>query len=271
MRAVRSLATAYARELDAQLGTLALFTKHGPENGRVHEHYLRSVLRRFLPGHLHVGSGFVALPNWTSAQLDIVVHDPAVAPLFTAGDLIVANGVGGPVAAVEVKTTLDGRELLSGLNSCLDLKSRYVAMGDPNRHPFFGIYAGQGIALDTLTDHFHEWAQKSLPNFRPDSRPPETRQLIPDAIVVRGRYACLRNSWMSDPYVAVDLTLPQDAPLGDGVGLLGLVATLYEVTRLPPYQGPWWLQCSSAASLLNGIEKGEVNGQIMTWGSGSSG
>ncbi len=70
--AIQALAKAYANELDAQLGALKHFTRHSGENGRVHEHFMKTVIRRWLPPDTMIGTGFIALPKWTSTQMDIL-------------------------------------------------------------------------------------------------------------------------------------------------------------------------------------------------------
>jgi len=257
VEAVYGLAQAYARELDAQLGTLSLFTKHGGEIGRVHEHFLRSVLRRFLPATLHVGSGFVALPDWTSTQLDILVHPTNAAPLFAAGDLVVVDGFAGSIGAVEVKTDLDKRDLIGALNACLGLKRESAAQGRDysTKYPFYGVYAAGGMDHETFVSHFQGWVAENLV-----IGGSETRRLIPDVIYMRGRRAYIHGHGMSDPYVAIDLKA-----LGEGLGLLSLVSTLYEALQLPPYNGPWWLQHFDSSTLRYGIERGEPGASIVAW------
>jgi len=64
----------YAGELDAQFRTLNHFAAHAGEIGRAHETFLRGVLLRFLPEDLRLGTGFVASPEWTSRQQDILIY-----------------------------------------------------------------------------------------------------------------------------------------------------------------------------------------------------
>ena len=71
---MEGVAENYANELDAQFRTLNNFVSHGGEIGRAHEYYLRGVLSRFLPDNLCLGSGFIASPNWTSRQQDILIY-----------------------------------------------------------------------------------------------------------------------------------------------------------------------------------------------------
>lgn len=92
VRGMRDLASSYARELDAQLRTLNLFADHAGEIGRAHEYFLRSVLSRFLPSQLHVGTGFASNATWTSSQQDVLIYAHAMRPLlFQVGDCVVAD------------------------------------------------------------------------------------------------------------------------------------------------------------------------------------
>lgn len=83
---------------------------HWGEEGRYKEAVLRSIIGRFLPSNLHLGTGFVVKKSGSpriSKQIDIIVYDDSSYPiLFREGDFIVATpeNVKG---IIEVKTRLD--------------------------------------------------------------------------------------------------------------------------------------------------------------------
>lgn len=90
-KAMERIAEHYACELDAQFRTLNHFAAHAGEIGRAHETFLRGVLRRFLPEDLRLGTGFVASPNWTSRQQDILIYKRDFTKLFEVGDCVVID------------------------------------------------------------------------------------------------------------------------------------------------------------------------------------
>lgn len=78
--------------------------QNGPE-GNYRESLIRSYLRDILPQPSAVGTGFVAdSDNYSSTQIDIIVYDPRIPPLFKSDELVVVvpEAVYG---LIEVKTT----------------------------------------------------------------------------------------------------------------------------------------------------------------------
>ncbi len=134
-----------------------------------------------------------------------------------------------------VKTDLDKTHLLGALDATRNLKREWFSAIHPSldpQPPFIGIYAADGMSLDTFTKHFHAWVREALP----DGRTPLARQMIPDVIYVRRRYACIHPQGTSDPFVVVDVE-----NLGDGAALLMFVATLYQRHRYGNSL-PWWIR-----------------------------
>jgi hypothetical protein len=73
--------------------------------GNYREYLLIEHLRKILPSTVEVGTGFVIDENYhTTNQIDIIVYDANIAPLFRSGDLVVVvpKSVFG---IIEVKTT----------------------------------------------------------------------------------------------------------------------------------------------------------------------
>lgn len=248
VRAMQDLSAAYSRELAAQWHTLRLLTGHNGENGRVHEHFLRAVLRRFLPLNVHLGTGFIATQAHTSTQTDLLIYEAGLPLLFSAGDLVVADAR-ATLGGIEVKTSLDGRGLRQHLEACYDTKTAFrVQSVNPTglgRYLFYALYAIDGIERETVLAHFREWAVDKFPH----GRQPFVRHTIPDVIYVRGKYILLRDHGMSDPYMAVDVpALGMEEGSGDGLALMLLVACLYR-TRYHGEQEPWWLRHLSVEDL----------------------
>lgn len=253
---MHALAVAYAKELEAQIGTLGLFSVHAGENGRVHEYFLRAVMKRLLPPDMLVGTGFVAFTDWTSSQTDLVVYEGKQPALFTVNDLVVADGR-HTLGTVEVKTRLNRADLIGCLDACLALKSAWTRNCSDlhGRKPFYGLYATRGMSLETLEGHFQRWARKGVPETPGVARP----HPIPDVIYVRGDYVLVSERGMNVPYIAIDLK-----QLDEGYALLFFVALLYRSHR-SALEMPWWLDGWTAWDALFAVEKGDKRARKVTW------
>ena len=86
------------------------------ESGTYRESLLRRLLRRVLPERFRVSTGFIhRWPEHPSRQLDVIVWDAQEhAALLEEGELVVLAPE-AVAAIIEVKTTLDARELTKGL------------------------------------------------------------------------------------------------------------------------------------------------------------
>ena len=109
--AMENVAEHYANELDAKFRTLNHFVSHAGEIGRAHETFIRGILTRFLPLDTRVSSGFVASPNWTSRQQDILIHSSKYSTLFEVGDCMVIDHKSF-IGAIEIKTKINSGEQL---------------------------------------------------------------------------------------------------------------------------------------------------------------
>lgn len=108
---------------------LAGLFEHGTTTGTSRELFLMRALRNVLPPAVHIGSGIVVdCEGKRSQQVDIVVYDPRFPVLRSAlaAGLYLAEGV---IATIEVKSTLNKRELKKALGNCLSVMtlSSYAA------------------------------------------------------------------------------------------------------------------------------------------------
>lgn len=146
-------------ELDHSFRRLNHLIDHGPTIGSHHESLLRSLLRRFLPERYHVATGFVVgrFPGPRS-QIDIIVYDRLnYVPRYREDDLVVVD-VDAVRALIEVKTSLDKRQLFDALELLHNTTFREV-----QRMPYFkGIFSFDGISNpETISQHivdFYELA-----------------------------------------------------------------------------------------------------------------
>ncbi len=228
VRGMRDLAAAYARELDAQLRTLNLFADHAGEIGRAHEYFLRSVLARFLPSQLHVGTGFASNAAWTSSQQDVLIYAHALRPLlFQVGDCVVADDE-AVRAMIEVKTCLDSGDLTKYLDALpgIEEHSRGAAK-------FLGLFAWEGLSLDTTLERIWEFVRVA---------PSKRRCQLPDAIYVRGKFLLLDRSegeWWG-PMRVMRLGGPGSPSEGDA--LLALLGTMWYRLQYAGAAWPFWLE-----------------------------
>jgi hypothetical protein len=222
---LRALADAYAKELDAQFRTLNLLVQHAGEIGRSHEVYLRSVLRRFLPGRYRCGTGFIVAPNAVTHQQDIIVFDPTnYPPLFEVGDCVVVDA-DAVAAAIEVKTSLDNAKAFStAIDRVMDL-TRFDRF-----HGFSGIYAWEGLSERALLDLLWE-------RYRSATRIGSVT--IPDAIYVRGAYLILPNDDGSLETPPMWIIRVDGTSRTEGEALLSLVARMW-LTGFRCNM-PWWI------------------------------
>ncbi len=103
---------AFHRTLAAELQAIKDRVRHlvpgnWPPDGAHKEAVLRSVLRRHLPEHLRVGTGFIVGEPYTSTQIDILIADKAKPSLFLDGEFMVITP-DAVRAALEIKTLLSG-------------------------------------------------------------------------------------------------------------------------------------------------------------------
>lgn len=118
---------------------------HWSEEGRYKETVLRSVLRKFLPKNIDVGTGFILRRehNQTeiSNQIDIIVYDNRYPLLFEEGDFIVTTPA-NVRGIIEVKTKLDS----SGLKNALIKSTKNGKL--INKNIFNGIFSYENKILN---------------------------------------------------------------------------------------------------------------------------
>lgn len=243
--AMRELAERYSQELNSQIDTLSFFTPHGPENGRVHEQYLRAVLRRFLPATLQLGTGFAASSVSTSRQCDILVFDQETPLLFQAGEVAVVD-LESLHGVIEVKTgySVNEDEFGKDFDKLLAIRRdhRERPEGDLNRgsRRVFTALCGvgqRGMTLPTFRKKFHAWVRNLRANNLPERGTIETSG-HPDVVYVRGRYMLLRAENDGAYHI---LPLEGANQRSEGDALLGLAVWFYRSFRMSPYHRPWWI------------------------------
>lgn len=223
--AMQKVAEHYASELNAQFRTLNHFVGHAGEIGRAHETFLRGILTRFLPKDLRVSSGFIASPNWTSRQQDILIHKSKYSILFEVGDCTVIDH-DAFVGAIEVKTKItSAKQFRDAIGAQAELREQ-------SRHSgLFAIYAWDGLsynnAIETLWNFVREAPTSNFDN-------------MPDVVCIRGKYFLMANrdgDRLSPPYQVWHIN--DEDGITEGQALLGLIASVWKFGLKLVF--PWWL------------------------------
>lgn len=88
---------------------------HWGEEGRYKEAVLRSIIRRFLPENVSIGTGFILKKEGDeikiSNQIDIIIYDNTYPVLFAEGDFLITTPA-NVKGIIEVKTKLDSSEVI---------------------------------------------------------------------------------------------------------------------------------------------------------------
>lgn len=88
---------------------------HWGEEGRYKEAVLRSIIRRFLPENVSIGTGFILKKDGDeikiSNQIDIIIYDNTYPVLFAEGDFLITTPA-NVKGIIEVKTRLDSSEVM---------------------------------------------------------------------------------------------------------------------------------------------------------------
>lgn len=141
--------------------------QNGPE-GNYRESLIRSYLRDILPQPSAVGTGFVVdNENYSSMQIDIIVYDPRIPPLFKSDELVVVvpEAVYG---LIEVKTThrrnkFDDELSKANSNGNLVINSleEFLIQNGMNKYDgiletyFFNGIFYYSLERDVITNNFH--------------------------------------------------------------------------------------------------------------------
>jgi len=222
--AMENVAEHYANELNAKFRTLNHFVTHAGEIGRAHETFLRGILTRFLPLDLRINSGFVASPNWTSRQQDILIHSSKFSTLFEVGDCIVIDH-NSFIGAIEVKTKI------SSAKQFIEILEIQAQLREQIRQPaLFAIYSWNTVSLNRLLDGLWQFVKNN---------PKKNSNLLPNLIYSNGKFI-LKNDKnkgrLSSPY---NVWYINKNGINEGQALLGLVASVWEFGFNSVL--PWWL------------------------------
>lgn len=109
--------------------------RHWGEEGRYKEIIFMNIIKRYLPKHLSVGSGFIISSNdQITSQIDVIIYDNRFPLIFSENDFVICSNQ-NVVGIVEIKTKV----YLNQLEKIIDkAHSNGKLFGD---HIFNGIFA----------------------------------------------------------------------------------------------------------------------------------
>src|SRR5437868_6516479 len=102
----------------ARLRAAQQIVSHPGTRGTLAENLLREAIREFLPQRWAVGTGFVMDEDGSrSNQVDLLIYDQlTMSPIYRDGDLVILSS-GTAHVAVEVKSSLDKKEIPVAFNN----------------------------------------------------------------------------------------------------------------------------------------------------------
>lgn len=134
---------------------------HWGEEGSYKEAILSSVIRRFLPTSMSLGTGFIIKKEnddfKTSTQIDIIIYDNTYPVLFKEGDFIITTpeNVKG---IIEVKTKLNSSDISNAV-------SKATKNGNlTNQKIFNGIFAYDGGNINIERENIPQNLKSALNN-----------------------------------------------------------------------------------------------------------
>lgn len=125
---------------------------HPGTRGTLAENLLRESIREFLPQRWAVGTGFVMNEDGIrSNQVDLLIYDQlTMSPIYRDGDFVILSP-GTARVAIEVKSSLDKREIPIAYNNICSIKRV-----DPS---VMGLIFGyDGVQANSFGGHVTKWS-----------------------------------------------------------------------------------------------------------------
>ena len=139
---------------------LFLPNQHFPEDGRYKENILKSVIEKFIPSGASVATGFIINGNeQISSQIDILIYNNSIPPLFKAGDLVIVSS-SSVLGVIEVKSKLN----VTNLKDSFINGNRIQEIIGMDKKIFNGIFSfdyDRSLTDSGLTDKEREIFQNS--------------------------------------------------------------------------------------------------------------
>lgn len=142
---------------------------HWGEEGRYKEAVLKTVINRFLPNSLSIGTGFITGElglgdTIISNQIDLIVYDNSIPVLFREGDFIITTEK-NVRAIIEVKSKLNITNLRKVVNDFNSLNQFPLIADNGDNRIFKGLFAYEnGITNIETNNNFEQELRNSRGN-----------------------------------------------------------------------------------------------------------
>lgn len=139
------------------------------EEGRYKEAVLKTVINRFLPNNLSIGTGFIAgergrNDSIISNQIDLIIYDNSIPVLFREGDFIITTEK-NVRAVIEVKSKLNITNLRKVITDFNNLNQFPLIADNGDNRVFKGLFAYEnGIANIETNNNFERELRNSRGN-----------------------------------------------------------------------------------------------------------
>jgi hypothetical protein len=145
-------AEAYFESLTAEVMALKnrirnfIGAAHWQTDGLWKESVIKAVLRRYLPGAVGVGTGFVVTDAGPTTQIDVLLHDLNKPVLFRDGDFVIVTA-DAALGLIEVKTRIMQAQLEGVCAKIYDAAKKSRSQHTTTR-PFVGVISFEDTNID---------------------------------------------------------------------------------------------------------------------------
>lgn len=170
----------YQKSVAAEFKALEKRVRHLIDNshwgieGNFKEVILMNYLRRVLPKHLSVGTGFVRNKDNITKQIDVIVYDNTFPLLFSEGDFVIATSE-NVLAIIEVKSNIEpsdicgiidkannNAEIITGHSDMFIFNGVFSYNGDSEPEDYIAKLNEHDFSDITEKQHFNQVASRRL-------------------------------------------------------------------------------------------------------------
>lgn len=170
---------------------------HWGEEGHFKEVVLMNYLKRILPKHLSVGTGFIRNEDRITKQIDIIIYNNTFPVLFSEGDFLVTTNA-NVIGIIEVKSKIVPSALCNIIETANN--NADIIVGKSGKNLFNGVFSYNHVSetkkyMDKLNEHDFSNLMKRQ-NF--------------NQIVSRKLFSCVNHIALGDKYFIKLWPLGQD-------------------------------------------------------------
>ena len=170
---------------------------HWGEDGHFKEVVLMNYLKRILPKHLSVGTGFVRNENKITKQIDIIIYNNTFPVLFSEGDFVVTTS-SNVIGIIEVKSKIVASDLSDIIKTANN--NAEIIIGQSEMNLFNGIFSYNSESVPKrYVDKLNEFDFSNL-----------VRKQHFNQIVSRKMFSCVNHIALGDRYFVRLWPLGQD-------------------------------------------------------------